>query len=158
MAYILMKPCSEEQFNDFLKLYNRGEMELRVQECHDKWVALEPWEYIQDDQVIDDKEGYEKRKEEEEKERIGNLSMTRGDVFEAMILAKGKTKADLRAMIEQFPGLTDIERALYLNRFDEALDFFRKHPAIDLIGGLLGITPTQMNNFFITKDYHALIA
>ena len=93
---------------------------------------------------------------QQEAERIGNLSMTRGDVFEALILAKGKTKADLRMMIESYPNLTDLERALYLNRFDEALEFYRKHPAIDLIGGLLGITPEKMNRFFETKDWHEL--
>ena len=99
---------------------------------------------------------YENIIKQQETERIGNLSMTRGDVFEALILAKGKTKADLRMMIESYPNLTDLERALYLNRFDEALEFYRKHPAIDLIGGLLGITPEKMNRFFETKDWHEL--
>ena len=100
---------------------------------------------------------YENIIKQQEAERIGNLSMTRGDVFEALILAKGKTKTDLRAMIESYPNLTDLERVLYLNRFDEALDFYRKHPAIDLIGGLLKITPEQMNKFFETKDWHELV-
>lgn len=100
---------------------------------------------------------YENIIKQQETERIGNLSMTRGDVFEALILAKGKTKADLRVMIESYPNLTDLERTLYLNRFDEALDFYRKHPAIDLIGGLLGITPEKMNRFFETKDWHELV-
>lgn len=96
---------------------------------------------------------YESEQELKERERIQELSMTRGDLFEALILAQGIGKAQLRTMIENFKGLTDLERALYLNRFDEALDFYRKHPAIDLVGGLLGITPENMDKFFDTKDY-----
>ena len=37
----------------------------------------------------------------QERERLDKLSMTRGDVFEALILAKGLTKPQIRAMIEQ---------------------------------------------------------
>ena len=101
--------------------------------------------------------GYtEEELKQQEHERIQELSMTRGDLFEALILAQGVGKAQLRAMIENFEGLTDLERALYLNRFDEALDFYRKHPAIDLVGGLLGITSENMDKFFETKDYNYL--
>ena len=83
--------------------------------------------------------------------------MTRGDVFEALILAKQKTKASVRQLIENYEGLSDLERTLYLNRFDEALEFYRKYPAIDLIGAALQISKEQMDNFFKTKDWHALI-
>ena len=102
--------------------------------------------------------GYtDEEKQEQERERINLLSMTRGDMFEAIILAFGKTKADIRSMIESVEGLTDIERALYLNRFDEALDFYRGYPAIDLIGKMLGVSSEQLDKFFKTKDYHELL-
>lgn len=99
----------------------------------------------------------EEEKEQEEAELIGNLSMTRGDVFEALILSKGVTKATLRALIENHEGIPDLEKTLYLNRFDEALEFYRKHPAVNLIGSLLGISSEQMDRFFITKDWHELL-
>ena len=100
---------------------------------------------------------HEDEKIKKEREHINLLSMTRGDMFEAIILAFGKTKADIRSMIENVEGLTDIERALYLNRFDEALDFYRGYPAVDLIGQMLGVSSEQLDKFFKTKDYHELL-
>lgn len=90
-----------------------------------------------------------------ERERLDNLSMTRGDVFEALILAKGLGKAQIRAMIEKAE-LDDITKALYLNRFDEALEFYRGYPIFDMLGQALGITGEMLDKFFETKDYHYL--
>ena len=104
---------------------------------------------------ITNTEEYKAKKLAEEKERIGNLSMTRGDVFEALILARGITKAQIRTMIENAE-LDTMTKALYLNRFDEALDFYRGFPAFDMLGQVLGVTPKQLDDFFETKDYHYL--
>ena len=76
-------------------------------------------------------------------------------MFEALILARGITKAQIRTMIEQAE-LDEITKALYLNRFDEALEFYRKFPLFDLLGQALGVTSEQLDNFFITKDYRFL--
>lgn len=92
---------------------------------------------------------------QKERERLDNLSMTRGDVFEALILAKGLGKAQIRAMIEQAE-LDTVTKALYLNRFDEALNFYRAYPIFDMLGQALGITSEQLDKFFETKDYHYL--
>ena len=81
--------------------------------------------------------------------------MTRGDVFEALILAKGLGKAQIRAMIEQAE-LDTVTKALYLNRFDEALEFYRGYPIFDMLGQALGITGEMLDKFFETKDYHYL--
>lgn len=100
--------------------------------------------------------GYtEEEKQAQEEERINNLSMTRGDVFEALILAKGLGKAQIRAMIEQAE-LDEVTKALYLNRFDEALEFYRGYPIFDLLGAQLGITGEMLDKFFDTKDYRYL--
>ena len=136
----LQKPYTEAQKMDFVVAYNH-QLGYTINETEIELQAL----------------GYtEEELKQQEHERIQELSMTRGDLFEALILAQGVGKAQLRAMIENFEGLTDLERALYLNRFDEALDFYRKHPAIDLVGGLLGITSENMDKFFETKDYNYL--
>ncbi len=90
-----------------------------------------------------------------ERERLDNLSMTRGDVFEALILAKGLGKAQIRAMIEQAE-LDTVTKALYLNRFDEALEFYRGYPIFDMLGEALGISGEMLDKFFDTKDYHYL--
>ena len=97
----------------------------------------------------------DEEKAKEERERLDKLSMTRGDVFEALILAKGLTKPQIRAMIEQAE-LDAMTKALYLNRFDEALDFYRGFPVFDMLGKKLGVTPKQLDMFFINKDYHYL--
>ena len=90
-----------------------------------------------------------------ERERIDALSMTRGDVFEALILAKGLGKAQLRSMIENAE-LDTTTKALYLNRFDEALEFYRGYPIFDMLGEALGITSEMLDEFFETKDWHKL--
>ena len=92
----------------------------------------------------------EEKEAQKERERLDKLSMTRGDVFEALILARGLTKPQIRAMIEQAE-LDTMTKTLYLNRFDEALSFFRGHPVFDFIGNMLNITSTQMDDFFEEK-------
>ena len=103
--------------------------------------------------TVEEKEAKEAQKE---RERLDKLSMTRGDVFEALILAKGLGKAQIRAMIEQAE-LDTVTKALYLNRFDEALEFYRGYPIFDMLGQALGITGEMLDKFFETKDYTYLI-
>ena len=98
----------------------------------------------------------EEKEAQKERERLDKLSMTRGDVFEALILAKGLGKSQIRAMIEQAE-LDTVTKALYLNRFDEALEFYRGYPIFDMLGQALGITGEMLDKFFETKDYTYLI-
>ena len=93
---------------------------------------------------------------QKERERLDKLSMTRGDVFEALILARGLTKPQIRAMIENAE-LDTMTKALYLNRFDEALDFYRGFPVFDMLGQELGVTPEQLDMFFTDKNYKHLL-
>ena len=97
----------------------------------------------------------EAKETQKERERLNHLSMTRGDVFEALILAKGLGKAQIRAMIEQAE-LDTVTKALYLNRFDEALEFYRGYPIFDMLGQALGVTGEMLDKFFETRDYHYL--
>ena len=115
-----------------------------------------PDKYICQDGEIVENPNYEQEQAKKERERLDNLSMTRGDVFEALILAKGLGKAQIRAMIEQAE-LDTITKALYLNRFDEALEFYRGYPIFDMLGQALGITGEMLDKFFETKDYKELI-
>ena len=100
-------------------------------------------------------EEMEEKQAKKERERLDGLKMTRGDVFEALILAKGLGKAQIRSMIEQAE-LDTVTKALYLNRFDEALEFYRGYPIFDMLGEALGITGAMLDKFFETKDYHYL--
>ena len=108
-----------------------------------------------DFETIKKSKEYQDKLAKQERERLNMLSMTRGDVFEALILAKGLGKAQIRAMIEQAE-LDTVTKALYLNRFDEALEFYRGYPIFDMLGQALGITSEMLDKFFETRDYHYL--
>lgn len=105
---------------------------------------------------ISDTDEYKEKKAKEERERLDNLSMKRGDVFEALILAKNLGKPQIRKMIENAE-LDATTKLLYLNRFDEAIDFYRGYPIFELLGEQLDITPQMLDEFFETKDYTKLI-
>ena len=120
---------------------------LEIQEVEEGYV-------IYDSELMTIEE-MEEKQTKQERERLDKLSMTRGDVFEALILARGLTKPQIRAMIENAE-LDDITKALYLNRFDEALDFYRGFPVFNMLGKKLDVTSKQLDDFFKTKDYHYL--
>lgn len=126
-------------------------------ETWSKYAGTDKWDIIDGEFIdISDTEEYKAKQSKQERERLDKLSMTRGDVFEALILAKGLGKAQIRAMIEQAE-LDTVTKALYLNRFDEALEFYRGYPIFDMLGQVLGITGEMLDKFFETKDYHELI-
>lgn len=135
----IKQPYSINQRTNFIVKYNH-QLGYEIRENDD---TIQAWGY-------DDAE-----KQQQERERLDKLSMTRGDVFEALILAKGLGKAQIRAMIEQAE-LDTVTKALYLNRFDEALEFYRGYPIFDMLGQALGITGEMLDKFFETRDYHYL--
>lgn len=140
--------------NGKIKFYTETKLDTalynidKVEETQDEYV-FDGEEYVLKD------EAWEEKQAQKERERLDKLSMTRGDVFEALILAKGLGKAQIRAMIEQAE-LDTVTKALYLNRFDEALEFYRGYPIFDMLGQVLGITTEMLDKFFETKDYHYL--
>jgi hypothetical protein len=87
-------------------------------------------------------------KELEEKERIAKLKRTKREVFLGLYQAKGITP-------EQIKGL--IKKPTDLIEFEYANDYFRGNPLIDAIGGILGLTPKQLDKFFETNDYTSLL-
>lgn len=129
---------------DFYKSIGMVELDVQQSDIDNAWYLAEKCPMKSDEE-----------KAKAERERLDNLSMTRGDVFEALILAKGLGKAQIRAMIEQAE-LDTVTKALYLNRFDEALEFYRGYPIFDMLGQALGITSEMLDKFFDTKDYHYL--
>lgn len=95
--------------------------------------------------------------EEERRQRLDKLSMTRGDLFEALILAFNKDENDILQIVEAMDNIDDITKKIYINRIKNALDFYRGYPAVDIIGQILGITPEQLDTFFETKDWNVLV-
>lgn len=102
-------------------------------------------------------ENYEAEQAQKEAERIARLSLTRGDVFRGLLLARGVTRLQLRGMIEANELLTEVQKEMALIDFDEALNFYRGNALIDTVGLALGIEPAQLDCFFQTNDYTCLL-
>lgn len=105
-------------------------------------------------------EEYQQEKQQEEKERIAKLSLTRGDVFRGILQAKGVTKEQIAQMIEAMPATNAeeiLKKELAKIDFEDALNFYRGVELIDTIGTALGITSEQLDEFFETNDYTKLM-
>ena len=128
----LKKPYSNNEKMDFIveQNHNNG-YEIRETET-----ALEAWGYT------------EEEKQEQEREHINLLSMTKREMFLGLYQAKGITPDMLKAQITDPQALIE---------FEYANDYYRGNPLIDVIGGQLGFTTEQLDKFFETKDYHELL-
>lgn len=139
----LQKPYTEQQRIDFIVTQNHKQG-YKIEETEEE---LQAWGYT------------EEEKEQQRKEAIARLSLTRGDVFRGLLQAKSVTRTMLRSIIENLPDETNeqtITKEMALIDFDEALNFFRGNPLIDTVGEQLGITSEQMDRFFQTNDWHEL--
>lgn len=87
--------------------------------------------------------------EQEQKERIARLSLTKREVFLGLYQAKGVTPDQIKAQITDPAALIE---------FEYANDYYRGNPLIDIVGAALGITPAQLDKFFETNDYTYLIS
>ena len=128
------------------ELYNLDE----IIETQDKYV-LDGEEYVLKD------EAWEEKQKQAERERVAMLSLTRGDVFRGLLLAKQITRAQIRTMIENNEMLSIVEKEMALIDFDEALNFYRGNALIDTLGLTLGITSKQLDKFFETGDHKELL-
>jgi hypothetical protein len=131
---------------DFYKSIGMVELDVQKSDIDNQWYLAEKCPMKSDEQ-----------KEQEEKERIAMLSLTRGDVFRGLLQAKQITRAQIRAMIESNETLSILEKEMALIDFDEALNFYRGNALINVLGQALGITSEQLDKFFETNDYTVLL-
>lgn len=109
---------------------------------------------VQDDEVILNP-NYEAEQAQKEKERIGNLKLTRADVERGIYQAKGMDFDDILAFImAQPPEGLDI-KALKIEL--KANYFYRGNPYVNAVGTLLGFTSEQLDKFFESNDYTCLL-
>lgn len=128
----LQKPYEEESRIEFIIEQNhRLGYEIRETET-----ALEAWGYT------------EKEIQEQERERLNLLSMTKREMFLGLYQAKGITPDMLKTQITDPQALIE---------FEYANDYYRGNPLINVIGTQLGFTSEQLDKFFETKDYTYLI-
>lgn len=148
----LKQPYTENERLDFIVEQNhKNGYEIRETET-----SLEAWGYT------------EEEKQEQERERINLLSMTRSDFFHGMIMAFGLDSKELRVIVENVLGsinITPVQIRVALNNYDNALNFYRKHTLFTLINNVqipinetmyLLFTDDIWDKFFETKDYTEL--
>lgn len=97
---------------------------------------------------------YEEIKRQKERQRLDALTLTPADVERALYKAKGMDFDDLKALIKQALPTVDI-KALSIEF--RAKDFYRGAEAngmrlFDVVGALLGYTPADMDELFLTKE------
>ena len=124
----LKQPCTDKERMDFIVEYNHN----NGYEIKETETALEAWGYT------------EEEKQEQRKEQIAKLSMTKREMFLGLYQAKGITPDMLKAQITDPQALIE---------FEYANDYYRGNPLIDVIGAQLGFTTGQLDKFFETKDY-----
>ena len=79
------------------------------------------------------------REAQEEKERIQSLSMTRSDFFDNTIKAWGTDDKELLPIIKgilETLGVSDLEKKIAVNNYNNALNFYRKHTLFTLLSGI----------------------
>lgn len=142
--------------------YQKGKIKFYTEKKFNE-PTIEKWEETDLEYVLNgneyvlNDEKYQEQKAQEEKKRIAMLSLTRGDVFRGLLLARGVTRLQLREMIEGNEQLTEVQKEMALIDFDEALNFYRGNALIDTVGLALGIDPVQLDGFFETNDYTYLL-
>ena len=123
----LNKPYTEEQRLNFIVENNHKQgYEIRETET-----ALQAWGYTDEE------------KEQQERERLDKLSLTKREVFLALYRDKGITPDQLKAQVQDPEALIE---------FEYATEYYRGNPLINQIGALLGYTPADMDYLFENKE------
>lgn len=123
----LLQPFNEEERINFIveQNHNNG-YEIRETET-----ALEAWGYT------------EEEIQEQKRERIQELYMTRSDFFDGTIMAWGIGQDELLVLVQGLLAtlpIEDVKKLIAINNFKNALNFYRKH---DLFKMLVNI-PIQL--------------
>ena len=113
---------------------------------------------------FEDDEEYINKKEQDRQAFILTLSMTRSDFFDGMIMAFNVGETELKQAIINVLNmmqLPEIQKKKALNNYDNALNFYRKHPLFTMLSNtpipveeniVIQITSEQWDNFFV-KTY-----
>lgn len=160
MSYKLDKPYTDKQRADFIVEYNHKQG-LNIQETETAIYALQPWEILQGDEVVDNTEEYETEQAQKEAERIAMLNLTAADVERAIYKAKGLDFDDVIRLVEAQPLAEDDKPAIDLKALKielKANNFYRGSEWVITVGAMLGFTPKQLDLFFEDGNYEHLIS
>ncbi len=138
-----------------VKFYTENELDKKIYNIEKSIETQDEYVYDADTEeyVLND-ETYKEKQAQKERERIGNLYLTRADVERGIYQAKGMDFDDILAFVTQLqPQGLDI-KALKIEL--KANHFYRGNPYVSAIGQLLGFTEEQLDKFFETNDWHTL--
>ena len=159
MSYKLDKPYTDEQRANFIVEYNHNQG-LIIEETDTALYALESYEKLVDDEVIDNTEEYEQEQAQIEAQRIAMLYLTSADVERAIYKARGMDFDDIIAFLEAQPLSEDGNPQVDIKALKielKANNFYRGNPYIDIVGNLLGFSSQQLNDFFEDGNYEHLL-
>ena len=159
MSYKLNKPYEENEKINFIVSYNHN-LGLKVEETETAIYALEPYEKIINDTVVDNSVEYQSELLQKEQERIAMLNLTAADVERAIYKAKGMDFDDIINLLQAQPLSDNGEPLVNIKELKielKANNFYRGNPYINLVGSLLGFSNTQLDEFFETNDYTKLM-
>ena len=123
----LQKPYTEQERIEFIVEQNHR-LNYEIRETEEE---LQAWGYTQEE--ID----------QQERERIAQLSLTKREVFLALYRDKGITPEQLKAQIQNPEALIE---------FEYATEYYRGNPLINQIGAMLGYTSDDLDYLFINKE------
>lgn len=112
--------------------------------------TIEMWEEtdieyaLKEDEYVIKDEAYEQWKQEQERQELNLLSLTKREVFLAIYRDKGITPEQIKAMITNPEALIE---------FDYSEKFYRGNPLIDSIGSALGYTTEQLDYLFKNAQF-----
>ncbi len=123
----LKQPYTDEERADFI-VENNHQHGYEIRETEE---ALQAWGLTQEEA--------EEEAQRREAERKAMLHLTKREVFLALYKDKGITPEQIKSQITDPQALIE---------FEYANDFYRGNPLIDVIGGMLGYTPEQLDYLF----------
>ena len=105
----------------------------------------------------------DRKLKKQEKERIQGLSMTRSDFFDNTIKAWGADSEDLLPVVKgilRTLEISDVEKKIAINNYENALNFYRKHSLFTLLSGVpitignktVTVSEDQWDSFFDEVD------
>lgn len=151
--YKLEKPLLIQERANFIVEYNHNKG-LRIEETGKALYALEAWELLEGDNVIDNTEAWEAEQAQQEAKRIAKLYLTGADVERGIYQAKGMDFDDIMAFVMANPPVGLDVKALKIEL--KANHFYRGNPYVDIVGELLGFSKKQLDKFFETNDPQTL--
>jgi hypothetical protein len=152
-----LEPIGEDKEN-FAQIFNGSAWEY-VEDYRGKTV----WKSYKENMIIEElgaiPEGYSLEQpepsEEEKREIYAMMFLTGADVERGIYQAKGMDFDDILAFVMTNPPQGLDVKALKIEL--KANHFYRGNPYVEAVGGLLGFTSEQLDNFFEFNDYTYLI-